>query len=78
MDTNHFTDDILLENLSFDKFKAEVLKDLPSLDRKFFHVELDPKMNKAYALNPNRSPGGFGCAAMKSTTDLLRLSSSAT
>jgi len=29
--------------------KAEVLKDLPSLDRKFHHVELDPKLNKAYA-----------------------------
>jgi pyruvate/2-oxoglutarate/acetoin dehydrogenase E1 component/TPP-dependent pyruvate/acetoin dehydrogenase alpha subunit len=27
MDTNHFTDEILLENLSFDKFKDEVLKD---------------------------------------------------
>ena len=27
MDTNHFTDDTLLENLSFDKFKEEVLKD---------------------------------------------------
>lgn len=29
--------------------KAEVLKDLPSLDRKFHHVELDKKLNKAYA-----------------------------
>src|ERR1700674_5045432 len=27
MDTNHFTDDRLLDNLSFDKFKEEVLKD---------------------------------------------------
>jgi SWI/SNF-related matrix-associated actin-dependent regulator of chromatin subfamily A-like protein 1 len=29
--------------------KAEVLKDLPPIDRKFYHVDLDPKMNKAYA-----------------------------
>jgi SNF2 family DNA or RNA helicase len=29
--------------------KAEVLKDLPSIDRKFYHVELDRKLNKAYA-----------------------------
>lgn len=29
--------------------KDQVLKDLPSLDRRFFHVELDPKLNKAYA-----------------------------
>lgn len=29
--------------------KAEVLKDLPSKDRRFHHVELDPKLNKAYA-----------------------------
>ncbi len=29
--------------------KSEVLKDLPSLDRKFYHVDLDPKLNKAYA-----------------------------
>lgn len=29
--------------------KREVLKDLPELDRKFYHVELDPKLNKAYA-----------------------------
>ena len=27
MDTNHFTDETLLESLSFDKFKEEVLKD---------------------------------------------------
>src|SRR6202162_5601233 len=27
MDTNHFTDDRLLDNLSFDKFKEEVLRD---------------------------------------------------
>jgi len=29
--------------------KDQVLKDLPSLDRKFYHVDLDPKLNKAYA-----------------------------
>lgn len=29
--------------------KAEVLPDLPSLTRKFYHVELDKKLNKAYA-----------------------------
>lgn len=29
--------------------KLEVLKDLPSKDRKFFHANLDPKFNKAYA-----------------------------
>lgn len=29
--------------------KNEVLKDLPSLTRKFFHCELDRKVNKAYA-----------------------------
>lgn len=29
--------------------KNEVLKDLPSIERKFYHVELDRKLNKAYA-----------------------------
>jgi len=29
--------------------KAEVLKDLPELMRKFHHAELNPKLNKAYA-----------------------------
>lgn len=29
--------------------KSEVLKDLPSIERKFYHVELDRKLNKAYA-----------------------------
>jgi SNF2 family DNA or RNA helicase len=28
--------------------KSEVLKDLPSIDRKFHHVELDKKLNKVY------------------------------
>jgi len=39
--------------------KAEVLKDLPAKDRKFHHVELDPKLNKAYA------------AALKELDDML-------
>lgn len=38
------TKDIILR-----RTKAEVLKDLPALDRKFYHVELDRKLNKAYA-----------------------------
>lgn len=29
--------------------KSEVLKDLPALSRKFFHCELDRRLNKAYA-----------------------------
>lgn len=29
--------------------KADVLSDLPAIDRKFHHVELDRKLNKAYA-----------------------------
>lgn len=29
--------------------KSEVLADLPKLDRKFFHIELDRKLNKAYS-----------------------------
>lgn len=29
--------------------KSEVLKDLPALSRNFYHVELDRKLNKAYA-----------------------------
>ena len=46
-DANRFheaTKDIIIR-----RTKAEVLPDLPSLDRKFFHVELDAKLNKAYA-----------------------------
>lgn len=39
--------------------KADVLPDLPSIDRKFHHVELDPKLNKAYA------------AALKELDDML-------
>lgn len=39
--------------------KDQVLKDLPSIDRKFHHVELDKKLNKAYA------------AAMKELDELL-------
>lgn len=33
--------------------KSEVLKDLPSLDRKFYHVELDRTLNKAYGAAMN-------------------------
>lgn len=46
-DVNRFhemTKDIIIR-----RTKNEVLKDLPLLDRKFFHVELDSKLNKAYA-----------------------------
>jgi SWI/SNF-related matrix-associated actin-dependent regulator 1 of chromatin subfamily A len=39
--------------------KADVLKDLPSIDRKFHHVELDRKLHKAYD------------AAMQELDDLL-------
>jgi len=45
-DANRFhemTKDIIIR-----RTKAQVLTDLPALDRKFFHVELDPKLNKAY------------------------------
>jgi len=38
------TKDIILR-----RTKDMVLKDLPPIDRKFYHVELDPKLNKAYA-----------------------------
>jgi len=41
---HEMTKDIIIR-----RTKAEVLPDLPSLDRKFFHVELDIKLNKAYA-----------------------------
>lgn len=39
--------------------KSDVLPDLPSIDRKFHHVELDRKLNKAYA------------AAMQELDDML-------
>lgn len=48
------TKDIILRRV-----KAEVMPDLPALDRKFYHVELDPKLNKAYA------------AALKELDDLI-------
>ena len=41
---HEMTKDIIIR-----RTKAEVLPDLPSLDRRFFHVELDAKLNKAYA-----------------------------
>ena len=31
------------------RIKSEVLTDLPALSRKFYHVELDPRLSKAYA-----------------------------
>lgn len=41
---HEMTKDIIIR-----RTKAEVLPDLPSLDRKFFHVELDASLDKAYA-----------------------------
>lgn len=46
-DADRFHEDT--KDIIIRRTKAEVLKDLPSLDRKFHHVELDRKLNKAYA-----------------------------
>lgn len=46
-DAQRFHDDT--KDIIIRRTKAEVLKDLPELDRKFYHVELDKKHNKAYA-----------------------------
>jgi SNF2 family DNA or RNA helicase len=46
-DAKRFKEDT--EDIIIRRTKDQVLKDLPSLDRKFFHVDLDPKLNKAYA-----------------------------
>jgi SWI/SNF-related matrix-associated actin-dependent regulator of chromatin subfamily A-like protein 1 len=37
------------KHLILRRTKKDVLKDLPPIDRKFYHVDLDPKLNKAYA-----------------------------
>lgn len=37
------------KNLIIRRTKEQVLKDLPPKDRKFYHVDLNPKLNKAYA-----------------------------
>lgn len=46
-DSDRFHEDT--KDIIIRRTKKEVLKDLPSIDRKFYHVELDRKMNKAYA-----------------------------
>jgi len=46
-DASRFHD--MTKDIVIRRTKAEVLPDLPPLDRKFFHVELDAKLNKAYA-----------------------------
>ena len=39
----------ITEDFILRRTKSEVLKDLPELSRKFYHVELDKRLNKAYA-----------------------------
>jgi SNF2 family DNA or RNA helicase len=56
-DADRFHEDT--KDIIIRRTKAEVLKDLPSIDRKFHHVELDRKLNKAYE------------AAMKELEELL-------
>lgn len=46
-DADRFHEDT--KDIFIRRTKAEVLPDLPALDRKFFHVELDRSLNKAYA-----------------------------
>ncbi len=46
-DSDRFHDDT--KDIIIRRTKNEVLKDLPPIDRKFHHVELDRKLNKAYA-----------------------------
>lgn len=46
-DIDRFAEDT--KDLIIRRTKAEVLKDLPSLDRKFYHVELGKDLRKAYS-----------------------------
>lgn len=46
-DADRFHEDT--KDIIIRRTKSEVLKDLPSIDRKFHHVELDKRLNKAYA-----------------------------
>lgn len=46
-DVKAFHDDT--KDIIIRRTKEEVLPDLPAIDRKFYHVELDKKLNKAYA-----------------------------